>query len=57
MLLKPKLIGGVVVQCQTLPETQNSGFGRAYSGFRARIQCQNWGFDFEILRFRVQCPN
>ena len=27
------------------------------AGFRARIRCQNWGLDFEILRFRAPCPN
>ena len=32
MLLKPKLFGGVVVQYQTLPETQNSGFGCLIEG-------------------------
>ena len=58
MLLKPQLFGGVVVQSQILvPETQNSGFGWLVQGSGLGLNVKNWGLDFEILRFRVQCPN
>ena len=41
MLLKPKLFGGVVVQSQTSPETQNSSFG-------CLIQGSGLGFSVKI---------
>ena len=41
MLLKPKLFGGVVVQSQTLPETQNNCFG-------CLIQGSGLGFNVKI---------
>ena len=42
MLLKPQLFGGVVVQSQTLPETQNSGFGCLVQGSGLGFNVKIW---------------